>query len=104
MVEFNPPSWRRAGVAVGQAGDDIASQVRSRVAGLQNTGADGGISMIDGLIAGVLPAVMEAVDETLAGISQGLSDEGEALIATGDAYAEVEDAATEIGQFMEGEY
>jgi len=86
------------------AGDDIATRVRSSLAGLQNTGAEGGIAMIDGLIAGVLPAVMEAVDATLEGISQGLRDEGEALIATGDAYAEVEDAATEIGNFMEGEY
>lgn len=104
MVEFNPPSWRKAGVAVSDAGDDISSRVRSRLSGLQNTGADGGISMIDGLIAGVLPAVMEAVDATLAGISTGLGQEGEALVATGDAYAEVEDAATEIGDFMEGEY
>lgn len=104
MVEFNPDSWRKAGKAVEDAGTTISSQVAPRLSGLQNTGADGGISMIDGLIAGVLPAVMEAVNATLTGISKGLAAEGEALIATGNAYAEVEAAAEEIGNFMEGEY
>lgn len=104
MVEFNPGSWRKAGGVVEDAGTSFASSMQSTLGGLQNTGADGGISMIDGLIAGVLPAVMEAVGSTVTGIAQGLAAEGAALVATGNAYAEVEAAAEEIGNFMEGEY
>gem|GEM_PF-3350048 len=104
MVIFTPDSWRHAGQAVKEASDAFRSGVTGRLGGLANTGADGGMSMVDGLIAGILPAVMEAVDDTIDGISTNLAAEGEALIATGDAYAEVEDAATEIGSFMDGEY
>ncbi|WP_296141347.1 hypothetical protein [uncultured Tessaracoccus sp.] len=104
MTIFTPSSWQKAGSAIRDAGTTFGDAVRGRVDSLENTGADGGIAMIDEIIAGVLPAVMEAVNETIDGIEQGLGSEGEAAVATGDAYEEVEDAAAEIGAFDEGEY
>lgn len=104
MTIFNSRSWKESGKAIQEAGRSFQSSASGRISGLQNTGADGGISILDGLISGVLPAVLEAVQDTLKGIEQGLSDEGDAAIATGEAYQAVEDAAEEIGDFMEGEY
>ena len=104
MVIFTPDSWRKGGSAVEDAGTAFSTAVSGKLSGLSNTGADGGIAMIDGLIAGILPAVLEAVNGTVTGISTGLGSEGAALVATGDAYAEVEAAVAEIGNFMEGEY
>ncbi|MDU7360415.1 MAG: hypothetical protein E7L00_04310 [Propionibacteriaceae bacterium] len=104
MSIFDPDSWKKSGEAIQEAGRNFKSSASGRISGLQNTGADGGISILDGLIAGILPAVRDAVEGTLDGIKQGLQDEGAAAIATGDAYKAVEDAAEKIGNFMEGEY
>ncbi|AQP51712.1 hypothetical protein [Tessaracoccus flavescens] len=99
---FTPDSWRKAGGAVEDAGGDVASRIRSRLGSVQLTG-EGGLTLLDELVAGIVPAVMEAVDGALADMSTGLGLEGDALIETGNAYAAVEEAATELGGFMEGE-
>lgn len=99
---FSPESWRRAGGAVEDAGGDVASRIRGRLGSVQMTG-EGGITLLDELVAGIVPAVMEAVDGALADMSTGLAQEGEGLIETGNAYAAVEEAAAELGGFMEGE-
>lgn len=99
---FSPDSWRRAGGAVEEAGADVSTRIRSRLSGVQMTG-EGGLTLLDELVAGIVPAVMEAVDGALRDMSTGLADEGEGLIATGQAYAAVEEAAAELGGFMEGE-
>lgn len=104
MIEFNPSSWRKAGAAVSDAGKEFSSTVGSQLGSLSTTGADGGISMIDGLIAGVLPAVMEAVSETVDGLAAGMATEGGFLVAVGDAYAEVELDAETLSGFINEEY
>ncbi len=88
---FTPDSWRKAGGAVEDAGGDVASRIRSRLGSVQLTG-EGGLTLLDELVAGIVPAVMEAVDGALADMSTGLGLEGDALIETGNAYAAVEEA------------
>lgn len=100
---FTPDSWRKAGAAVEEAGGDVTARIRNRLGSVSLTG-EGGLTLLDELVAGIVPAVMEAVEGALTDMSTGLRDEGDALIATGDAYAQVEEAATELGDFMEGEY
>ncbi len=104
MIEFTPSSWRKAGAAVSDAGTDFSSKMGSQLGSLSSTGADGGISMLDGLIAGVLPAVMDAVTATVDGLAGSMATEGEYLANIGDAYAEVEADAETLSGFMNEEY
>lgn len=99
---FNPDSWRRAGEAVEDASGDVLSRLKGPLGSVQVTG-EGGLTLLDGLVAAIVPAVMEAVDDALGGMASGLKAEAGGLVDTGRAYATVEAEATEIGNFMEGE-
>ena len=87
-----------------EAGTDFSSQMESQLGSLATTGAEGGISMIDGLIAGVLPAVMDAVTATVDGLAASMATEGEYMVNIGDAYAEVEADAETLSGFINEEY
>ncbi|AQP47659.1 hypothetical protein BW730_09300 [Tessaracoccus aquimaris] len=96
---FSPESWRSAGGAVDDAGGDVTSRLVSRLGSVQITGQEG-LTLLDELVAGIVPAVMDAVNGALADMSTGLRDEGAALVETGNAYAAIEEAAAEVAGHM----
>ena len=89
MARLDISAWLDAGKVLQTQASRFAEAARRELGGLESTGGDGGIPELDQMIAGVLPAVMEAVDPTVAGISENLAAEGGGLIETGESYAEM---------------
>ena len=103
-ISINSDAWLQAGLVVARTGEEFAAGIRENLAALANTGTDGRSGSVDALVAGILPAVMEAVEPTVDGIAAGLRKEGEGLTETGHEYAEVEDEANELGELQDGEF
>lgn len=89
MARFDTSAWLDAGHILQREAARFADAARRELSELENTGGDGGVPGLDQMIAGVLPAVMEAIDPTVAGISENLAAEGGGLIETGESWAEM---------------
>lgn len=89
MAKIDIAAWLDAGKVMQTEAPRFAETARRELGGLRSTGGQGGIPGFDQMIAGVLPAVLDAVEPTITGISENLAAEGGSLIETGEAYKEI---------------
>lgn len=89
MAKVDPAAWRDAGEVFRSEATRFSTAARREFAPLATTAGVDGIPVLDEMIAGVLPAVMEAVNATVDGISANLAAEGTALVERGDALQEI---------------
>lgn len=100
MAMVDPTAWRDAGQVFQSEAVRFSIIARRELGALATTPSDGGIEEFDGLVAGMLPAVMGTVDSTIDGIAENLAAEGAALLEMGDTYA---NAQPDIEQWDEEE-
>ncbi|GAB3624300.1 hypothetical protein GCM10027418_23840 [Mariniluteicoccus endophyticus] len=97
-----PASWTKAGRGFADAAEGFRGAASGALGGMSvdQLGCNNGGTLADTAFAIVVPSMFEALQETVDGISEGLSIEGAGLSRTGKAYADVEIANTHIAKEM----
>lgn len=86
MARVDPAAWRVAGEIFHTEAARFAAVARRDLGPLVTTGGADGVPVLDEMIAGVLPALLDAVNPTVDGISKGLTDEGTSLMERGETF------------------
>lgn len=96
-VRFDPQSWDDGARRVTAGAQDFAATANAtlaRVSDLGRLGCNYGGTLADAALAMVFPALFQAVQETVAGISDGLSQEAANMQVTATNYRTVEESNT----------
>lgn len=96
-VRFEPQSWDDGARRVEAGAQDFtatANATLGRVTDLGRLGCNNGGTLADAALAMIFPPLFQAVTETVAGISEGLAEEGANMQVTGANYRAVEEANT----------
>lgn len=96
-VRFDPQSWDDGARRVTAAAQDFAATANAtlaRVSDLGRLGCNDGGTLADAALGMVFPALFQAVQETVAGISEGLAQEAGNMQVTGTNYRTVEESNT----------
>lgn len=96
-------TFRNTATALEGAATLLRTSVHESLDGLAHTGVDGE-APIDIAYADLLPDLLQMLEETIDGISNGLSDEANALTEGAEKYDEIADDVRELGSFEEGEH
>lgn len=94
-TEFSPGSWGAAATPFQDVSGSLPGSLQSVISSTTDSAAIGsasGISLFDTAVTGVLAGLAQVMGELGTSISDGLSSEAGALVATGQAYAQTEDA------------
>lgn len=85
-------SWTKAGRGFTDASSTFGTSASSRLGAMSvdQLGCNNGGTLAGSAFAVVIPTMLDALRETAQGISDGLKIEGDALTATGKAYAATE--------------
>ncbi len=92
-IQFNPQTWQQAAEQLGAQAQALAEAWQSASGTLGDPagcGCNDGGTLADSALAIVLPVMLEAVNKTVTGISNGLANEALATGATGLDYLNTE--------------
>ena len=92
-IQFNPQSWQQAAERLGAQAEALSSAWQSASGAVGDPAACGcnnGGTLADAALAIVLPAMLDAVNQTVTGIANGLTNEALATGVTGIEYLNTE--------------
>lgn len=98
-IRFDPQSWDDGARRVSAGAQDFATTANAalgQVSDLGRLGCNNGGTLADAALSMIFPALFQAVQETVAGISAGLTEEGANMQVTGANYRGVEETNTAI--------
>lgn len=93
MMKFDPDSWSKAGADLSSTSSTFKSKAQAVMDQTSEVGrveCDKGMTLADGCLAGILPALNTALQEAITGMSDGLDGEGGSVVDTGTALAKLE--------------
>ncbi|MCC2591915.1 hypothetical protein LKO27_00525 [Tessaracoccus sp. OS52] len=93
-VRFSPESWDDGARRVSGAAQDFADAANAmlgRVTNLGRLGCNNGGTIADAALGMIFPALCQAVQETVAGLADGLSGEAANMRETGAGYRSIEE-------------
>lgn len=91
-VVFNPSSWDKAGKAFTDEGTSFSSAASAAMSRMDiaTMGCNNGGTLADGALSIIFPVLLQAMNDTIVGISGGVAATGEAMTATATAYRNTE--------------
>lgn len=92
-MEFDPDSWQKAGTDLTTTSSTFLKQAQSvmdQTSAVGRVECDKGMTLADGCLAGILPALNTALQEAITGMADGLDGEGGSVIDTGKALQRLE--------------
>lgn len=103
-IRFSPDSWNDGALRFSAAAQDLASDagaILGRCTDLGRAGCNNGGTLADAALSMIFPALFQAVQETVQGLTEGLGIEAQNMQDAAANYRAIEDENTSLARSLD---